>query len=165
MGYKEILRPKTLAEIEEGLSKLDPDVKLKQCAAAGYFSGVKEAISNGADINCSPGIGDAPLDAATLAGQYKISEFLLDCGAFVSDTSLGNAIFNRELFKKMLTCLDPNLCSCQGLKETIEIATDNGRLDVIMLIEERIKESRSLTKTEKLYLEKMMMKADDISHL
>ncbi len=158
-----ILKPKTMAEIEEGLSKLMPNEKLRKCAANGYLKGVSEALFEGADINYKLENGNTPLELATFGNKYIVSEYLLEHGAWVSDTSLGYSIENRDLFCHMLRDLHPELCNCKDLSDTINVAADNGRLDLIIMIEEKINEAGQLSESDRSYLKKMMLKADDFT--
>jgi ankyrin repeat protein len=164
MELHEILKPKTMAEIEEGLRKLTPNEKLRKCEANGYLEDVKEALFEGADINYKLENGDTPLDLATFGNQYNVCEYLLEHGAWVSDTSLGYSIRNGNLFSRMLRDLHPQLCNCKDLSEVIQIAADNGKLDLIKQIEEKIKVAGQLSDTDRNYLQKMMLEADDITY-
>jgi hypothetical protein len=124
-----------MAEIEEGLRKLTPNEKLRKCEANGYLEDVKEALFEGADINYKLENGDTPLDLATFGNQYNVCEYLLEHGAWVSDTSLGYSIRNGNLFSRMLRDLHPQLCNCKDLSDT-----------------------------DRNYLQKMMLEADDITY-
>lgn len=165
MGIKEILRQKTLAEIEAGLSRLSENEKLRQCAANNFRRGVQEALLGNADINYGLGRKDTPLDRATMAGHFEMSIYLVEHGAWVYDTSLAYAIENRNLFILMLNNLHAKLCTCHDLSETIQVAAENGRLDLLVLIEDRMNEAGLLNAANRAYLQKMMLMADDITIL
>lgn len=165
MGYRKILKPKTLAEIEAGLSNLSANEKLRQCAANNFRRGVQEALLGNADINYGLGRKDTPLDRATMEGHFEMSIYLVEQGAWIYDTSLAYAIENRNLFILMLNNLHPELCTRHDLSETIQVAADNGRLDLLALIEDRINKAGLLNVADRAYLQKIMLMADDISIL
>jgi hypothetical protein len=165
MSYRKILRPKTLAEIEAGLTRLSENEKLRQCAANNFRRGVQEALLGKADINYGLGKKDTPLDRATMAGHFEMSIYLVEHGAWVYDTSLAYAIENRNLFILMLNNLHPELCTCHDLSETIQVAAENGRLDLLVLIEDKISEAGLLMPADRAYLQRMMLMADDITIL
>lgn len=163
MKLDEILKPKTESEIAEGLSKLSPDEKLIQCASNGYMVGIKEALSENANINYKLEKGDTPLDLAAFGNHYNTCEYLIQNGAWVSDISLGYSVKSDRLFMLMLNNLPLELCNCNDLKWSITVAIQSGRPDRISKMEDRIVAEGSLTPEDRSYLDEKKLEADEFT--
>ncbi|PWW78198.1 ankyrin, partial [Tuber magnatum] len=62
---------------------------LLHCAArSGYLEVVKGLVNLGMDVNAINRLGETPLLAASRAGHYEISRFLMEAGARADKTSI-----------------------------------------------------------------------------
>jgi hypothetical protein len=163
MKINEVLKPKTKAEIVDGLNRLKPNEKLIQCASNGYMEGVKEALSNNADINYKLKNGDTALDLAIFNGHSDVYDYLLQQGAWISDISLGYSMKDTDLFDQLLYGLPSDFWNRQNLSWTIEIAIHEGRPEIIEKIENKIRSEGRLTAEDNIYFRKLKLEADNFT--
>ncbi|CUS10339.1 unnamed protein product [Tuber aestivum] len=66
----------------------DQDTLLHCAARSGYLEVVQCLISMGMDVNIINGLGETPLLAASRAGHYEVSGYLMEAGAGADKTSI-----------------------------------------------------------------------------
>jgi hypothetical protein len=140
MELKEILKPKTEAEIQAHIKTLKPNQKLLACARIGKVSGVVEAIQMGADLDHHSEFDPSTaIDLALQEKHYELAMVLLEHGASVENFALSNARDREDIFIRLLNGLRPEMCDHESLDLAFEELKEYGKDHLIELLEEKIR--------------------------